>query len=47
VSNAWATCPEVWDNTVKAVLIPDDVHGTHVPWKKAERRFGMGPRSIS
>ena len=27
VSNAWVTCPEVWDNSSKGLLIPDVVTG--------------------
>jgi hypothetical protein len=27
VSNTWATCPQLWDNTGKPVLIPDTTSG--------------------
>ena len=47
VSNTWVTCPEVWDNSSKGLLIP------HVLWmlrhilSKGAIRFGRGLRPIS
>ena len=36
VSNAWAICPQVGNNTSKEVLIPDETPGTYVPEVKVE-----------
>ncbi len=51
VSNTWATCPTVGNNTLKGVLIPHDVSGTRVSEMKGGLcicyRRRMGPRSIS
>ena len=46
VSNTWATCPRLWDNSKKLVLIPDIHFLPHGGlWKVF--RLGMGPRPIS
>ncbi len=46
VSNTWATCPQLWDNSGKPGLILD-IHGLpHGGWWKVFR-LGMGPRPIS
>ena len=47
VSNAWATCPKVWDNNAKALLIPDVIFEPLGLEMKGAIRFGMGPRLIS
>ncbi len=47
VSNAWATCLEDRDNSLKRLLIPDVVRLAHVDLIKGETRFEMGPRPIS
>jgi hypothetical protein len=35
VSNTWATCPRLWDNSGKPGLIPDTPSGSHDPAGKA------------
>jgi hypothetical protein len=47
VSNAWATCLEDRDNSLKGMLIPDVVKYLHGYLIKGETRFEMGPRPIS
>ena len=47
VSNTWATCLEVGDNTEKSVLIPHNVRISHGDRTKGVIRFEMGPRLIS
>ena len=34
VSNTWATCPRLWDNSKKLGLIPDVTAGRMVWWWK-------------
>jgi len=46
VSNTWATCPRLWDNSKKLGLIPDIHRFPHGGWWKVFR-LGMGPRPIS
>src|ERR1700709_597932 len=46
VSNTWATCPQLRDNTWKQVLIPDNNFSSHGGWFKVFR-LRMGPRPIS
>ena len=46
VSNTWATCPWLWDNSGKPGLIPDMTTGRMVGGGKGFRP-GMGPRRIS
>ena len=46
VSNTWATCPRLWDNSKKLGLIPDMTADRMVWWWKVFR-LGMGPRPIS
>ena len=46
VSNTWATCPQLWDNSGKPVLILDIDCVSHGVWLKVFR-LGMGPRPIS
>ena len=46
VSNTWATCPWLWDNSKKLGLIPDMTADRMVWWWKVFR-LGMGPRPIS
>src|SRR3954453_15337351 len=46
VSNTWATCPRLWDNSKKLGLIPDIHCWPHGWWWKVFR-LGMGPRPIS
>ena len=42
VSNTWATCPRLWDNSKKLGLIPD-IHGCpHGRWWK-DLSAGDGP----
>ena len=47
VSNTWATCLGVGDNTGKSVLIPHNIHKLHGMCIKGVIRFKMGPRLIS
>ena len=47
VSNALVTCPEVWDNSSKGLLIPHVISGIRCPVIKAERRFERDLRPIS
>ncbi len=47
VSNALVTCPEVWDNSSKGLLIPHEVAGVRGLATKGEIRFGRGLRPIS
>src|SRR5580698_3841096 len=42
VSNTWATCPQLRDNTWKQVLIPDNNFASHGVWFKVFR-LRMGP----
>src|SRR6187399_1113852 len=46
VSNTWVTCPQLWDNPRKRVLIPNTDHLPHGGWLKV-LRLRMGPRPIS
>ena len=46
VSNTWATCPQLWDNSGKPVLILDIDFCSH-GWLLKVFRLGMGPRPIS
>jgi hypothetical protein len=46
VSNTWATCPQLWDNSGKPGLILDINFWPHGWWLKVFR-LGMGPRPIS
>ena len=46
VSNTWATCPQLRDNTWKQVLIPDNNLSSHGGGFKVFR-LRMGPRPIS
>src|SRR4051794_17390062 len=46
VSNTWATCPRLWDNSKKLGLIPDISADRMVGGGKGFR-LGMGPRPIS
>ena len=46
VSNTWATCPQLWDNSRKRVLIPNIDTVSHGVVLKVFR-LGMGPRPIS
>ena len=46
VSNTWATCPQLWDNSGKPVLILDINFASHGVLLKVFR-LGMGPRPIS
>ena len=46
VSNTWATCPQLWDNSGKPVLILDINFCSH-GWLLKVFRLGMGPRPIS
>ena len=46
VSNTWATCPQLWDNSKKIGLIPDTTADRMVWWWK-DYRLRMGPRPIS
>src|SRR5918911_592470 len=45
VSNTWATCPWLWDNSGKPGLIPDMTTFRMVGGGKGFR-LGMGPRPI-
>ena len=47
MSNAWATCLKVWDNSPKGLLIPDMPMASHGAMSKGETRLEMGPRPIS
>ena len=47
VSNALVTCPEVWDNSSKGLLIPHVVSRIRSREKKGAIRFGRGLRPIS
>ena len=47
VSNAWVTCPEVWDNSSKGLLIPHEVIEVRGLMTKGAIRFGRGLRPIS
>ena len=31
VSNAWAICPYLWDNSWKRLIIPHNMVGRHLP----------------
>ena len=42
VSNTWATCPRLWDNSKKLGLIPDMTAGRMVWWWK-DLSAGDGP----
>ena len=42
VSNTWATCPQLWDNSKKLVLIPDVTADRMVWWWK-DSSAGDGP----
>ena len=42
VSNTWATCPQLWDNSKKLGLIPDMTAGRMVWWWK-DLSAGDGP----
>ncbi len=46
VSNTWATCPWLWDNSGKPGLIPD-MTPFRMVWGGKGFRLGMGPRPIS
>src|ERR1044072_2033121 len=46
VSNTWATCPQLWDNSGKPGLILDIHCSSHGGWWKVFR-LGMVPRPIS
>jgi len=46
VSNTWATCPQLWDNSGKPGLILDINFWPH-GWLLKVFRLGMGPRPIS
>src|SRR4029078_2116132 len=46
VSNTWAACPQLWDNSGKPVLILDINFASHGVLLKVFR-LGMGPRPIS
>ncbi len=47
VSNALVTCPEVWDNSSKGLLIPHVIQRIRGLWMKGEIRFGRDLRPIS
>ena len=38
VSNAWATCPLVWDNRAKVLLTPDMLTVRHLKVRKGYAR---------
>ena len=47
VSNAWATCLILGDNSGKLLLIPHEIIGGHPLMIKGAIRCEMGPRPIS
>ena len=47
MSNAWITCLEDRDNSLKGLLIPDEIVTPHGDAMKGETRLEMDPRPIS